>query len=87
MRTIFLQSRYCMRAPIACMQSRFLRLPGKMNPNVFRRPLLLPPIELQEEFAESVKVLEKLKATQRASLADLDTLFASLQQRAFSGEL
>ena len=50
-------------------------------------PLLLPPIELQEEFAESVKVLEKLKATQRASLADLDTLFASLQQRAFSGEL
>lgn len=50
-------------------------------------PMLLPPIELQEEFAESVKVAEKLKATQRASLAELDTLFASLQHRAFRGEL
>jgi len=50
-------------------------------------PLLLPPIELQKEFAERVAAVEKLKATQRASLAELDTLFASLQHRAFRGEL
>jgi len=31
--------------------------------------------------------LEKLKAAQRASLAELDALFASLQHRAFRGEL
>jgi type I restriction enzyme S subunit len=50
-------------------------------------PLLLPPIELQEEFADRVTALEKLKATQRASLAELDALFASLQLRAFAGDL
>jgi type I restriction enzyme S subunit len=47
----------------------------------------VPPIELQHEFAERVTAVEKLKATQQASLAELDTLFASLQHRAFSGEL
>jgi type I restriction enzyme S subunit len=47
----------------------------------------VPPIDLQREFARRVTVLEKLKAKQKASLADLDTLFFSLQQRAFSGNL
>jgi type I restriction enzyme S subunit len=47
----------------------------------------VPPIELQHEFAERVTAVEKLKATQQASLAELDTLFASLQHRAFIGEL
>jgi len=47
----------------------------------------VPPIDLQHEFAERVTAVEKLKATQQASLAELDTLFASLQHRAFIGEL
>jgi type I restriction enzyme S subunit len=47
----------------------------------------LPPIELQREFARRVAAVEKLKAAQRASLAELDALFASLQHRAFRGEL
>ena len=47
----------------------------------------LPPIELQREFARRVRAVEKLKAAQRASLAELDTLFATLQHRAFQGEL
>ena len=47
----------------------------------------VPPIELQHEFTKRVTSVEKLKATQRASLAELDTLFASLQQRAFAGDL
>ena len=50
-------------------------------------PLPLPPIALQQEFAQRVTAVEQLKATQRASLAELDTLFASLQHKAFSGEL
>ena len=50
-------------------------------------PISLPPFELQQEFAQRITVVEKLKATQRAYLAELDTLFASLQYRAFSGEL
>ena len=49
--------------------------------------VVLPSIELQREFAERVTAIEKFKATQRASLAELDTLFASLQHRAFRGEL
>jgi restriction endonuclease S subunit len=47
----------------------------------------VPPIELQREFARRVGAVEKLKAAQRASLAELDALFASLQHRAFRGEL
>jgi type I restriction enzyme S subunit len=50
-------------------------------------PLPLPPIDLQREFARRVAAVEKLKAAQKASLTDLDALFSSLQQRAFSGEL
>ena len=47
----------------------------------------VPPLPLQQEFARHVAVVEKLKAAQRASLAQLDALFASLQYRAFRGEL
>jgi type I restriction enzyme S subunit len=47
----------------------------------------LPPLDLQREFARRVAAVEKLKSAQRSSLADLDTLFFSLQQRAFSGNL
>jgi len=47
----------------------------------------LPPIELQREFARRVRAVEKLKTAQRASLAELDALFTTLQQRAFRGEL
>ena len=50
-------------------------------------PLLLPPIELQQEFTRRVAAVDKLKAAHRASLAQLDALFASLQHRAFRGEL
>ena len=47
----------------------------------------LPPIDLQLRFAAIVKSVEQQKAIQRAHLAELDTLFASLQSRAFRGDL
>jgi len=47
----------------------------------------LPPIDLQRKFARHVGALEKLKNFQTVSLAELDTLFSSLQHRAFRGEL
>lgn len=47
----------------------------------------LPPIDLQQEFARRVTAVEKLKKTHKTSLVELDELFASLQQRAFRGEL
>ena len=47
----------------------------------------LPPLLLQREFAQRVAAVEKLKAAHRNSLAELDALFATLQHRAFRGEL
>src|SRR4029078_10455363 len=49
--------------------------------------IMLPPIDLQREFARRVAAVERLKAAHRASLAEMDALFASLQHRAFRGEL
>ena len=50
-------------------------------------PVLLPPLDLQRRFAVIVASVEQQKAGQRAHLDELDTLFASLQSRAFRGEL
>jgi type I restriction enzyme S subunit len=48
---------------------------------------IVPPPEAQHDFARRVAAVEKLNATYRASLAEMDALFASLQYRAFRGEL
>ena len=47
----------------------------------------IPPTSLQNRFATIAKSIEQQKASQRAHLAELDTLFASLQSRAFRGDL
>ena len=49
--------------------------------------ILIPPVDLQHRFATIVESVEQQKARQRAHLAELDTLFASLQSRAFRGDL
>ena len=46
-----------------------------------------PTTDLQHQFAAIVESVEHQKARQRAHLAELDTLFASLQSRAFRGDL
>ena len=51
-----------------------------------RLPCPRPPLELQHRYAAIVKSVEQQKASQRAHLAELDTLFASLQSRAFRGD-
>ncbi len=47
----------------------------------------VPPLSLQQSFATRIQAVETLKATHRAALQELDRLFASLQHRAFQGEL
>ena len=47
----------------------------------------VPPLDLQRAFAARVAEIDTLKAEHRAHLAKLDALFASLQHRAFRGEL
>ena len=49
--------------------------------------ILLPPTDLQWEFDERVASLSDLRQQHLAHLAELDSLFASLQHRAFLGEL
>lgn len=51
----------------------------------FRIPL--PPHQLQLEFAQRAQRVVDQKALQHKSLVELDRLFASLQHRAFRGEL
>lgn len=50
-------------------------------------PLLLPPMKLQQDFIRVAGVIESQQIIQRRCLAELDALFASLQHRAFRGEL
>jgi type I restriction enzyme S subunit len=47
----------------------------------------LPPLNLQEKFFTRIQVVKSLQTAQRTALTELDALFASLQHRAFRGEL
>ncbi|MDE0420047.1 MAG: restriction endonuclease subunit S [Gammaproteobacteria bacterium] len=49
--------------------------------------MYLPPLAQQCDFASMAASIQHQRASQRAHLADLDTLFASLQSRAFRGDL
>lgn len=50
-------------------------------------PLMAPPEQLRREFAKRIDAVETIRVTHIAALAELDTLFASLQHRVFRGEL
>ncbi|MEU3774805.1 restriction endonuclease subunit S [Streptomyces sp. NPDC032472] len=50
-------------------------------------PVLVPPSELQEIFMRRMEAVEDRQRLQEESLATLDELFTSLQQRAFAGKL
>ncbi|TDB78487.1 restriction endonuclease subunit S [Micromonospora sp. KC723] len=61
-------------------------------PNISKARLMateveVPPLSLQRDFTRRIDAIEELRAVQRAGLAVLDTLFASLQDRAFRGLL
>ena len=49
--------------------------------------VIVPPIELQNQFADFVKQVDKLKFEMEKSLKELEDNFNSLMQRAFKGEL
>ena len=50
-------------------------------------PIIIPPIQLQNQFAERVMVIEAQKQQAQLELAKSEELFNSLLQRAFNGEL
>jgi len=49
--------------------------------------LAKPPLKLQTQYRQRIGALLQVKACYRASLTELDSLFSSLQHRAFRGEL
>ena len=49
--------------------------------------VMVPPMKDQRDFARRTESVRRLKDWQQAQLAELDVLFASLQRRAFRGEL
>ena len=49
--------------------------------------LYLPPLSLQNQFAERIQAIEAQKAQAEASLAQAEDLFQALLQKAFKGEL
>jgi type I restriction enzyme S subunit len=81
LQTGFVKSQIQMRAKHAVNQASI----NQQDVGGFR--VNLPPLPLQREFARRVRGVEKLKTMHHASLAELDALFATLQHRAFRGEL
>lgn len=68
-------------------QSRGAVMPG-LNLGIIRKlQLRVPPIKQQRRYARAVSQLETLRAGLLAAAQSTETLFASLQQRAFRGEL
>lgn len=49
--------------------------------------IILPPSEIQAEFAEKINKIRQMRQQMQIASKNIDTLFHSLQQRAFRGEL
>ena len=66
---------------------KHLDLPFINQGMILDNPIPIPPLPLQQTFATHIQAIEALKATHRSALAALEALLASLQQRAFQGDL
>ncbi len=61
---------------------------ASINKTQLRRfPVLQPPVELQNQFAQHIEAIDQQKQSAQASLEKSESLFNSLLQRAFKGEL
>lgn len=82
---------YLLRTP--ALKAMMLRsAKSSSQANLFQKPIkdlpvLVLPLDLQRHFATIVESVERQKSRLRDHLAELDTLFASFQSRAFNGEL
>jgi type I restriction enzyme S subunit len=72
---------------IVAKKSRQAAQQNFSGPGIKRLPLPIPPLDLQRRFAvANAEVEARLRSCER-SAASLDSLFASLQQHAFRGDL
>jgi type I restriction enzyme S subunit len=61
---------------------------ANLNKNIILKlPIVIPPIKLQNQFAERLSLIQEQKAIAQASLVKSEELFNSLMQKAFKGEL
>lgn len=67
--------------------SRGVRQANISNKDIQNLELPIPPIELQNEFAEFVAQTDSIRSKMEASLSELEDNFNSLMQKAFKGEL
>lgn len=63
------------------------KMPRMMMDAFWSYQLPLPPVLLQDSFADKISRIEKQRNIQLQSANEFDNLFASLQHRAFRGEL
>jgi len=61
--------------------------PGISNSDILDFQIPLPPLPLQQKFANIVEHVEGLKEKQKKSKDELNLLFDALMQKAFNGEL
>lgn len=71
----------------ATLNSSGANIPRVNRKTVENYTFKLPPIDLQNRFADYVTSIEAQKESLRASLSELETLFDALMQAAFSGHL
>jgi type I restriction enzyme, S subunit len=62
-------------------------LPSLTKDNLLKIDIAIPPIGIQNQFAEIVQKIESLKEKQKQSTDDINQLFDALMQKAFNGEL
>ncbi|SCE97719.1 restriction endonuclease subunit S [Micromonospora chokoriensis] len=87
---VFVQEYLRTSAGRSALRERCKTSAGQYNLNVEGLgsiPIPTPPIEMQRAFVERIAAVGGLKVTHHAGLAELDALFASLQDKAFRGSL
>lgn len=62
-------------------------MPNISKSNLQKILLPIPPLEMQNNFADIVKNVESLKSRYQKSLTDLESLYGTLSQKAFKGKL
>ncbi|MEW6020982.1 MAG: restriction endonuclease subunit S [Pseudomonadota bacterium] len=72
---------------IVTAQSRQAAQQNFSGPGLRRLPMPTPPLTLQEKFSERITEIQSQRVKYQASFNAIDSLFATLQDRAFRGEL
>jgi type I restriction enzyme, S subunit len=84
---LYLMKSVAFRATLMKHENRAVNQSSIAAGRLKTHPLPIPPLELQLRFSDFVESVEQQKVSQRVYLAELDALFASLQSRAFRGDL